>query len=116
MLWFRGALPQEVAFPRHFVCKAGCSPNFFEHLVVDLLVKMGHADTRKDAGRAVGKSGDEDIDGIINEDRLGLEVVYIQAKQWNYTVGRALRYRSLSDLYKVEMRGKALHYHFQLLK
>jgi restriction system protein len=69
------------------VCKAGCSPNFFEHLVVDLLVKMGYAGTRKDAGRAVSNSGDEGIDGIINEDRLGLEVVYIQTKRWKDTVG-----------------------------
>jgi restriction system protein len=66
----------------------GCSPDFFERLVVDLLVRMGHGGTRKDAGRAVGKSGDEGIDGIINEDRLGLEVVYIQAKRWKNTVSR----------------------------
>jgi restriction system protein len=49
---------------------------------------MGYGGTRKDAGRAVGKSGDEGIDGIINEDRLGLEVVYIQAKRWKDTVSR----------------------------
>jgi restriction system protein len=66
----------------------GCSPDFFERLVVDLLVKMGYGGTRKDAGRAVGKRGDEGIDGIINEDRLGLEVVYIQAKRWKNTVSR----------------------------
>jgi restriction system protein len=66
----------------------GSSPDFFERLVVDLLVKMGYGGTRKDAGRAVGKSGDEDIDGIIKEDRLGLEVVYIQAKRWKNTVSR----------------------------
>jgi len=65
-----------------------CSPDFFERLVVDLLVRMGYGGTRKDAGRAVGKSGDEGIDGIINEDRLGLEVVYIQAKRWKNTVSR----------------------------
>jgi restriction system protein len=53
------------------------SPDFFERLVVDLLVRMGYGGTRKDAGRAVGQSGDEGIDGTINEDRLGLEVVYI---------------------------------------
>jgi len=64
------------------------SPSFFERLVVDLLVKMGYGGTRKDAGQAVGKSGDEGIDGIINEDRLGLEVVYIQAKRWKDTVSR----------------------------
>lgn len=66
----------------------GRSPDFFERLVVDLLVRMGYGGTRRDAGRAVGKSGDEGIDGIINEDRLGLEVVYIQAKRWKNTVSR----------------------------
>lgn len=65
------------------------SPAFFERLVVDLLVKMGYGGSRSDAGRAIGKSGDGGIDGIINEDRLGLDVVYIQAKRWNEnTVGR----------------------------
>ena len=64
------------------------SPSFFERLVVDLLVRMGYGGTRKEAGKAVGGSGDEGIDGIINEDRLGLEVVYIQAKRWQNTVGR----------------------------
>ena len=53
------------------------SPDFFERLVVDLLVRMGYGGTRKEAGRAVGRSGGEGIDGIINEDRLGLEVLYI---------------------------------------
>ena len=66
-----------------------CSPDFFEQLVVDLLVKMGYGGTRKDAGQRLGKSGDGGIDGIINEDRLGLDVVYIQAKRWDLTtVGR----------------------------
>jgi restriction system protein len=60
-----------------------CSPSFFERLVVDLLVKMGYGGTRRDAGRAIGRSGDEGIDGIINEDRLGLDVVYVQAKRWD---------------------------------
>ncbi len=65
-----------------------CSPAFFERLVVDLLVKMGYGGTRKDAGRAIGTSGDGGIDGIINEDRLGLDVVYIQAKRWEGSVPR----------------------------
>lgn len=60
-----------------------CSPTFFERLVVDLLVKMGYGGTLQDAGRAIGQSGDEGIDGIINEDRLGLDSVYVQAKRWN---------------------------------
>ncbi len=64
------------------------SPAFFEKLVVDLLVKMGYGGNRQDAGRAVGKSSDGGIDGIINEDRLGLDVIYIQAKRWEGTVGR----------------------------
>ena len=64
------------------------SPAFFEKLVVDLLVKMGYGGNRQDAGRAIGKSGDGGIDGIINEDRLGLDVIYLQAKRWEATVGR----------------------------
>ncbi len=62
-------------------------PDFFERLVVDLLLKMGYGGSRKDAGKAVGKSGDGGIDGIINEDRLGLDVIYIQAKRWENVVG-----------------------------
>ncbi len=65
-----------------------CSPAFFEQLVVDLLVKMGYGGSRKDAGQAVGKSGDGGIDGIIKEDRLGLDVIYIQAKRWESNVSR----------------------------
>ena len=64
------------------------SPSFFERLVVELLVRMGYGGTRKDAGKAIGKSGDEGIDGIIKEDRLGLDTIYIQAKKWDQTVGR----------------------------
>ncbi len=65
-----------------------CSPRFFEKLVVDLLLKMGYGGSRKDAGELVGPSGDEGIDGLIKEDRLGLDVVYIQAKRWADKVGR----------------------------
>ncbi len=64
------------------------SPSFFERLVVELLVRMGYGGSRKDAGEAVGKSGDEGIDGIIKEDRLGLDVIYIQAKKWEGVVSR----------------------------
>ena len=63
-------------------------PKFFEKLVVDLLVAMGYGGSRLDAGQSIGKSGDEGIDGIIKEDRLGLDVIYIQAKKWEGTVGR----------------------------
>ena len=65
-----------------------CSPEFFERLVVDLLLKMGYGGTRKDAGQAIGRSGDGGIDGIIKEDRLGLDAIYIQAKRWEGSVGR----------------------------
>ena len=65
------------------------SPAFFERIVVELLVKMGYGGSRADAGRAIGRSGDGGIDGIIKEDKLGLDVVYIQAKRWdNNPVGR----------------------------
>lgn len=66
-----------------------CSPSFFERLVVELLVKMGYGGSLADAGRAVGKSGDGGIDGIIKEDKLGLDVIYIQAKRWDQnSIGR----------------------------
>lgn len=65
----------------------GCSPAFFEGLVVELLVKMGYGGTREDAGQAIGRSGDGGIDGIIKEDRLGLDAIYLQAKRWENTVG-----------------------------
>lgn len=65
-----------------------CSPSFFERLVVELLVKMGYGGSRKEVGKAVGKSGDGGIDGTIKEDLLGLDAIYIQAKRWGTTVGR----------------------------
>lgn len=65
-----------------------CSPNFFERLVVEVIVKMGYGGSRVDAGKAIGKSGDGGIDGIIKEDKLGLDTIYIQAKRWENTVGR----------------------------
>jgi restriction system protein len=64
------------------------SPSFFERLVVEVLVRMGYGGTRLDAGQAVGRSGDGGIDGIIKEDRLGLDAIYVQAKRWEATVGR----------------------------
>lgn len=58
------------------------SPAFFERLVIDLLVKMGYGGSIKDAGKAIGRSGDEGIDGTIKEDKLGLDIIYVQAKRW----------------------------------
>ena len=64
------------------------SPQFFEKLVVDLLVAMGYGGSHQDAAQAIGKTNDGGIDGIISEDRLGLDKIYIQAKRWENTVGR----------------------------
>jgi len=63
-----------------------CSPAFFEKLVIDLLITMGYGGSRKEAGQAMGKSGDGGIDGIIKEDRLGLDIIYLQAKRWENPV------------------------------
>lgn len=82
-LKMRGSLASEVLGR----VKASSS-QFFERMVVELLLKMGYGGSRSDAGQAVGKSGDEGIDGIISEDRLGLDIVYLQAKKWDGTVGR----------------------------
>lgn len=65
-----------------------CSPTFFEQLVVELLVKMGYGGSRRDAGERIGQTGDGGIDGIIKEDRLGLDAIFLQAKRWQGTVGR----------------------------
>jgi restriction system protein len=64
-------------------------PAFFERLVIDLLLAMGYGGSRANAGRAIGRSGDEGIDGVIEEDKLGLDVIYVQAKRWEGVVGRA---------------------------
>jgi restriction system protein len=65
------------------------TPTFFERLVVELLVRMGYGGSLEDAGKVIGKSGDEGIDGIIKEDKLGLDTIYIQAKRWkDNAVGR----------------------------
>ena len=64
------------------------SPAFFERVVVQLLVAMGYGGSLQDAGKAIGRTGDEGIDGIIKEDRLGLDVVYVQAKRWSGPVSR----------------------------
>jgi restriction system protein len=64
------------------------SPQFFEALVVDLMIAMGYGGSKIDARKALGQTGDEGVDGIIKEDRLGLDVIYLQAKRWEGTVGR----------------------------
>lgn len=77
-LTIRKALAQELLLKAQ-----NSSPSFFEKLVVELLVQMGYGGSLRDAGKALGKSGDGGIDGIIKEDKLGLDVIYIQAKRWN---------------------------------
>lgn len=67
---------------------ADCTPAFFEQLVVDVLMKMGYGGFRPDSGKTIGGPGDGGIDGIINEDRLGLDTIYVQAKRWEGSVGR----------------------------
>ncbi len=64
------------------------TPKFFEKLVVDLLVAMGYGGSHQDAAQAIGKTNDGGIDGVISEDRLGLDKIYIQAKRWKNTIGR----------------------------
>lgn len=68
---------------------AKMNPYKFEQLVVDLLFAMGYGGSRAEAARVTQRSNDEGIDGIINEDRLGLDVIYVQAKRWQSTVGRS---------------------------
>ena len=63
-------------------------PAFFEQLIVELMLKMGYGGSREDAGQVVGKSGDGGIDGVIKQDRLGLDTIYLQAKRWEGVVGR----------------------------
>ena len=64
------------------------SPSFFEQLVVDLMIAMGYGGSRKEAGSATQQTNDGGIDGIIKEDKLGLDVIYLQAKRWTNTVHR----------------------------
>jgi len=66
----------------------GCSFRFFEKLVIDLLLSMGYGGSRQEAGKLTNKGSDEGIDGIINEDKLGLDVIYIQAKRWDSNISR----------------------------
>ena len=92
-----GKSPEEIIFAAHEIINRGlrseilrvvksCSPAFFEKLVIDLMLEMGYGGSRKEAGEAIGKSGDGGIDGIINEDKLGLDTIYLQAKRWENTV------------------------------
>lgn len=83
------------------------SPDFFERLVVRVLTSMGYGGSLADAGKAVGKSGDGGIDGVIKEDKLGLDQIYIQAKRWTTPQSGVPRFSNLSEPYMVRGRGRA---------
>jgi restriction system protein len=82
------------------------APAVFERIVIELLVKMGYGGSRADAAQAIGKAGDEGLDGLIKEDRLGLDIIYVQAKRWAATVGRP----------EIQKFAGALHKGFSLLR
>ncbi|MCY2990770.1 MAG: restriction endonuclease [Planctomycetota bacterium] len=75
------------------------SPSFFERLVLDLMLKMGYGGSREKAGSLTNDGADAGIDGIINEDQLGLDVIYLQAKRWENTVGRPEIHRFVGALH-----------------
>lgn len=81
-------------------------PSFFEQLVVDLLVAMGYGGSRKDAGQALGKTGDGGIDGIIKEDKLGLDIIYLQAKR--YAIDNVVASREVRD-FTGSLEGHGAH-------
>lgn len=81
-----------------------CTPDFFEQLVVDLLVRMGYGGSRREAGEVLGRSRDGGIDGIIKEDKLGLDTIYVQAKRWEGSVGRPEIQRFVGALQGVRAR------------
>jgi restriction system protein len=85
----RAALQLRAALADELLARVkSASPPFFERLVLDLLVAMGYGGTLQDAARVIGQSGDGGIDGVIKEDKLGLDMIYVQAKRWEGTVGR----------------------------
>jgi restriction system protein len=87
--WKQHTRVLETAWQMNYYRQSNLVPQmYFEKIVIEILVKMGYGGSRQDAGRAIGKNGDEGIDGIIKEDRLGLDIIYIQAKRWENTVGR----------------------------
>jgi restriction system protein len=90
------------------------SPSFFERLVIDLLVAMGYGGSRRDAGRAIGRSGDGGIDGIIKEDKLGLDVIYVQAKRWEGVVGRPEIQKFAGALQGQQTNKGGFHHNIQL--
>jgi restriction system protein len=84
-LQLRNELADEILETLHSV-----TPQFFEKLVIELLVKMGCGGSLREVGKAIGGTGDEGVDGVIKEDRLGLDNIFIQAKRWQSSVGRTV--------------------------
>ena len=95
-----------------------CSPQFFEHLVVELLVAMGYGGSIEDAGETVGRTGDEGIDGTIKEDKLGLDMVCIQAKRYKKenTVGRPAVQAFAGSMEGYRAKKRCLYYNFFFFK
>ena len=93
-----------------------CPPDFFERLVIDVLIKMGYGGSRKEAGQAIGKVSDGGIDGIIKEDKLGLDIIYIQAKRWEGVVGRPEIQKFAGALTRPTCPKGNIHYNFQFHK
>jgi restriction endonuclease Mrr len=90
------------------------SPQFFERLVVELLLAMGYGGSLKDVGKAIGQTGDGGIDGIIKEDKLGLDVIYIQAKRWDGVVGRPEIHKFVCALAGKRANKRSFYYYVLL--
>jgi restriction system protein len=80
-------------------------PEFFERLMVNLLLSMGYGGSTADAGRALGRSGDDGVDGVIDQDALGLDRVYMQAKR--YATGNNIGAGAIRDFFGSLDRHKA---------
>ncbi len=89
-------------------------PDFLKRLVVDLIVKMGYGGSMKDAGEAIGRSGDEGIDGIIKEDPLGLDTIYLQAKRYEGTIGRPEIQKFAGALQGQRAKKRHIYYDIEL--
>jgi restriction system protein len=111
-----GQTPDEVMRAAHRQIEAGLAqdlldrvcaapPDFFERLIVNLLLAMGYGGSASEAGRALGRSGDDGVDGVIDQDALGLDRVYIQAKR--YAAGNAVGSGAIRDFFGSLDRHKA---------
>ena len=90
------------------------SPQFFERLAVELLLAMGYGGSLKDVGKAIGQTGDGGIDAIIKEDKLGLDLIYIQAKRWDGVVGRPEIHKFVCALAGKRANKRSFYYYVLL--